>query len=257
MQHLFSTAGMAHLASLLCLRPLLALDFDGTLAPIVSRPADASISKAAAEKLARLSLLVPVAIVTGRCVGDVRKRLGFEPAYVIGGHGAEGLDYALPTNALHDAYAWLEEHRATLERLDVEVEDKRYCIALHYRRAKNPADAALMITTLLASLKPTLRTFGGKMVFNIVPAGAPDKADAVREIVRRESTAGAIFVGDDVNDEPVFIAAPPHWLTVKVGHVHAPPEPSSAAKFHVRDCAEVVLMLERMVAMLEGATGAA
>lgn len=253
MQHLFCPIGMAHMASLLSRRTLLALDFDGTLAPIVSHPGDASISKDAARLLSKLSCLLPVAIVSGRCVGDVRARLGFEPSYVIGAHGAEGLDYVLPSNALHDAYAWLEEHRAALDRLDVEIEDKRYCIALHYRRVMNPAEAACSLQAMLSGLGPGLRVFGGKMVFNIVPSDAPDKADAVRELVRRERAEGAIFVGDDLNDEPVFMAAPPHWVTVKVGHGPTTSEPGSAARFHLHDCEEVVSMLERMVAMLDGA----
>jgi hypothetical protein len=27
----------------------------------------------------------------------------------------------------------------------------------------------------------------------------------------------AVFAGDDVNDEPVFESAPPHWLTIRIG----------------------------------------
>ena len=40
MQHLFSPDGEAALAAVLRLRPLMAFDFDGTLAPIVARPDD-------------------------------------------------------------------------------------------------------------------------------------------------------------------------------------------------------------------------
>jgi trehalose 6-phosphate phosphatase len=36
-------------------------------------------------------------------------------------------------------------------------------------------------------------------------------------LVARCGAACALFAGDDVNDEPVFVAAPPHWLTVRVG----------------------------------------
>lgn len=46
MQHLFTPAGEAALAATLQRRPLLAFDFDGTLAPIVARPDDARISQA-------------------------------------------------------------------------------------------------------------------------------------------------------------------------------------------------------------------
>ena len=55
-----------------------------------------------------------------------------------------------------------------------------------------------------------------------------------------------MFAGDDVNDEPVFRRAPPHWLTVRVGRF----EPTSAARFRLDDNAEVAQMLDRMLALL-------
>ena len=99
MEPFFSPAGDAALAQFLARRPLLAFDFDGTLAPIVSRPDDARVPDTLAAMLARLAGLAPVAIVTGRQVDDVRPRLGFTPTYVVGNHGAPGSPSApwLPT----------------------------------------------------------------------------------------------------------------------------------------------------------------
>ena len=65
MQHLFTPEGEAGLAAILRKRPLLAFDFDGTLAPIVARPDDARISRRAAARLGSLAARLPVAIVTG------------------------------------------------------------------------------------------------------------------------------------------------------------------------------------------------
>ncbi len=89
MQHLFSPEGEAALARCLHQQPLLAFDFDGTLTPIVPRPDDAYLSKGVSSRLAQLSKCLPVAIVTGRSVADVRGRLGFVPRFVVGNHGAE------------------------------------------------------------------------------------------------------------------------------------------------------------------------
>ena len=75
-----------------------------------------------------------------------------------------------------------------------------------------------MVTRLAETLPPGLRAFGGKLVMNIVVEGAPDKAAAVASLVERSGARAAIFLGDDVNDEPVFARAEPDWLTVKVGH---------------------------------------
>ena len=65
MRHLFDEAGQAALQALMRSRPLLAFDFDGTLAPIVARPDDARVSQGIAGRLQRLAGLLPLAVVSG------------------------------------------------------------------------------------------------------------------------------------------------------------------------------------------------
>ncbi|MDE2432779.1 MAG: trehalose-phosphatase, partial [Burkholderiales bacterium] len=72
MRHLFSPQGHHSLSTVMQLKPLLAFDFDGTLAPIVPRPDDAKVSISIANKLAQLAERLPVAIVTGRSIADVQ-----------------------------------------------------------------------------------------------------------------------------------------------------------------------------------------
>lgn len=60
MQNVLSIRGQAVLAETMCLRPLLAFDFDGTLAPTVSRPDDAHVSVALARRLDQLWLTIRV-----------------------------------------------------------------------------------------------------------------------------------------------------------------------------------------------------
>ncbi len=91
MKHLFTPEGLEALAAVVRAEPLLAFDFDGTLAPIVEHPDDAAVGAAVAAPLAALAARLPVAIVTGRSIGDVTPRLGFAARWVIGNHGAEGL----------------------------------------------------------------------------------------------------------------------------------------------------------------------
>ncbi|MGL4573656.1 MAG: trehalose-phosphatase [Burkholderiaceae bacterium] len=253
MKHLFSNEGDAALAALMLRQPLLAFDFDGTLAPIVSRPDDARVSLAVARRLDRLGRLLPVAIITGRAVEDVRERLGFEPRYIVGSHGAED-----PATALPDAHASMFDGiRARLrERMDalhmagVSVEDKRNSIALHYRLARDRNRALDVIRSLVERLEPGLKAFGGKLVLNVVAAEAPDKAHAVANLVQRSGTSHALFVGDDVNDEPVFARPEPTWLTVRVGR----DDPTSQAKFYLDSSAEVATMLDRMLKALNQRT---
>ena len=128
MRHFFSVGGESALAQVMCRKPLLAFDFDGTLTPIVSRPEQAFASKAVALRLHALSQLLPVAIVTGRTIEDARERLGFVPTYLIGNHGAQDENDPVKTaflceglNPLREA---LQAHQAELAAAGVRVEDK-------------------------------------------------------------------------------------------------------------------------------------
>lgn len=247
MQHLFSDEGHASLAAALRNRPLMAFDFDGTLAPIVARPDDAQIPALVAERLRAVAKVLPVAIITGRAVDDVRLRLGFEPHYVVGNHGGE--DEADPAGSqarmasLNGVRLQLHERGGALAACGIVVEDKRQSIALHYRLSHIRKQARALIEAVLAPYRSTLHIFPGKMVVNVTALDAPDKGDAMRKLVARSGAHCALFAGDDINDEPVFEMAPPDWVTVRVGRGAM----SSAARFYLEGTEEVALMLERIV----------
>lgn len=249
MKHLFSTEGEKALADVMALQPLLAFDFDGTLAPIVTRPEAARVSTAVARRLQAMAAQLPVAIVSGRRVDDVRARLGFAPHFIIGNHGAE--DPEAPTvesivSALDLLRQQLQTQGTLLGAAEVTVEDKHYSIALHYRLAHDRTRAEGAIAQVLQGAEQYLHIFGGKLVVNVMSKAAPDKADAVWRLVHRNKSLAAVFVGDDVNDEPVFARAQPDWLTVKVGRE----DPHSKARFYLDNAQEVGLMLDRMVALM-------
>jgi trehalose 6-phosphate phosphatase len=250
MLHLFTTEGLAALSRILRQRPLLAFDFDGTLAPIVARPEDARISLAVANRLEMLGTRLPVAIVTGRSVDDVRGRLRFAPHYIVGNHGAEdGIDIegaAARVRKLDQIRKVLDDHCAELGAVGVVIEDKGQSIALHYRLSRQRDLAVELIHRLLATPDASLHVFPGKMVVNIAPLDAPDKALAVHGLLARCGASCALFAGDDVNDEPVFVAAPPTWLTVRVGHN----DPASRARFFLDGPSEMPMLLDRMLKLL-------
>jgi trehalose 6-phosphate phosphatase len=225
MKSALSPEGLAALRAALRLQPLLAFDFDGTLAPIVAHPDDARVSVTTSRRLAGLARRYPVAIVTGRSVADVAPRLRFAPQYIVGNHGAEDLqDARMPRwfEALQGLRARIAGAADTLAAAGVQAEDKQFSLALHYRLAPDPERALQCIAQLLDPLGPGLATVGGKCVLNVVAAGAPDKGDAVLSLVRRSAAGAAVFVGDDINDEAVFEKAPAHWVTVRVGREPAP-----------------------------------
>jgi trehalose 6-phosphate phosphatase len=248
MRHLFCDEGDRALQAVMKQRPLLAFDFDGTLAPIVARPDEAKVPHEVCRCLAQLGQQLPVAVITGRSVADVQPRLGFHPRYVIGNHGAEDPDVGPPcaaNQALDALRRRLSAHAGRLARAGVEVEDKQYSLALHYRLAPDAGAALVCIEDLLQGMEPALKRFGGKCVVNVVATGLPDKGDALAALVRREGTKAAVFVGDDVNDEAVFMRAEPHWLTVKIGR----DDPLSRAMFFLDSDSELVQVLQRMSAL--------
>ncbi|MBC5784634.1 trehalose-phosphatase [Ramlibacter sp. USB13] len=247
MRHLFSPDGLAALDAVISRAPLVGFDFDGTLAPIVPRPETARVPLPLRHRLERLSALLPVAVVSGRSLPDLSDRLGFEPRYTVGNHGAErqgGTSAA--GHELDGLRDWLRRYAAGLHAAGVVVEDKGLSLALHYRTASRPDHALATIRELLRPFGAALHTFPGKMVENVTAPGSPDKAVAVHDLVRESGAPCAVFFGDDVNDEPVFASAPADWLTVRVGF----DDRETQAAFFIHHTQEMVPVIDRMLARL-------
>jgi trehalose 6-phosphate phosphatase len=77
----------------------------------------------------------------------------------------------------------------------------------------------------------------------VVVAAAHDKADALLALVTRSSAAAALFIGDDVNDEPVFQRAQPGWLTIRIGR----DAPQSAAQYFLNCIADLPTLLDKLL----------
>lgn len=253
MKHLFSSEGEAALATFMKRRPLLAFDFDGTLAPIVPKPDDAKVPMPVARRLAHLATQLNVAIISGRRVADIHDRLHFEPAYVIGNHGAEDPSVSEDSHALESINSLrvrMHGVRDVLQKTGVIVEDKGASVALHYRLARDRQTASQTIADVLTDLDPGLKVFGGKFVVNVVSKSANDKAQALAILVERSRADCAIFIGDDVNDEPVFARMNPNWLTIRVGR----DDPNSQAMFFLDSVSDLPNMLEIMQSALPSST---
>jgi trehalose 6-phosphate phosphatase len=246
MKPLFDDEGRAALRAVMEHEPLLAFDFDGTLAPIVERPEDARVPRELVPLLTRLARRWPVAIVTGRSLADLLPRLDFEPRYVVGNHGAEDPTrppVAIDAGPMQRLRQSLARQADVLAAAGVTPEDKGLSFALHYRRAADKAGALRCIDAVLASADGGVRRFGGKQVVNVVLAQAPDKADAVDSLMHHSVAKAALFVGDDVTDEFVFERAPPHWLTVRVGDDAHP----TKARFGVDSTDQMGRLLEALL----------
>lgn len=243
---LLSPEGRSAIDRLMRQRPLLGFDFDGTLAPIVMHPDEAVLSPTLARLLGMLAERLPVAVVTGRQVLDVRHRLGFKPTHIVGNHGAEDEELG-PDPQVVLALKAFRERMTKLEPMlsaaGASIEDKGASIAIHYRLATQPAQARAAIAELTRDLPPGVVTETGKRVVNVLASAAPDKGDAITRLMALHDTPVAFYAGDDTNDEPVFERAGLDWVTARVG----PRLDSSHARFYLREQAEMEEVLRLML----------
>ena len=194
---------------------VVAVDFDGTLSRIVTRPEDARPVDGAVETLRRLADVVgTVAVVTGRPATAVVELAGLDVVpglRVLGHYGLqEWRDGQLrspePVPAIDVARTRLRELLA--EAPDgVHVEDKEQSLVVHTRPAADPAAAMAALTSPLHALAEELdlELAPGRMVLELRPSGV-DKGSALRGLVDEETTSAVVYVGDDLGDLAAFTA---------------------------------------------------
>ena len=251
MKELFSAAGQQALREFVREGLLCLFDFDGTLVPLEPHPEQVNVPAAVFERLQRLQQRAPVGIVTGRGLADMHRMLAFEPDYLIGNHGIEGLPGWESRAAAFETVCegWRTQLGTALAEIDEQiwVEYKRYSLSVHYLHAKDAVKAAQQMTQLFARLSPAPRIITGKHVFNLLPPGASDKGRAVAELMTISGIRRALYAGDDVTDEHVFALARDDVFTIRVG-----PSPDSAAAFHIPDHESIVQLLDLLIDCLPG-----
>jgi trehalose 6-phosphate phosphatase len=212
-------AGRAGLAALLAdpARALIALDFDGTLAPIVADPTQARATAAAVDALHQLAGLAgTVAIITGRPAADAAAFAGVAavPEVIVLGHyGMQRWERGrLSSPALPPGLAVARaDLPAVLASAGADpgtwIEDKGEALAVHTRRAAQPQPELERLRGPLTQLasRTGLAVEPGRLVLELRPPGA-DKGQALRDLAAERSAAAVLFCGDDLGDRPAFEA---------------------------------------------------
>jgi trehalose 6-phosphate synthase/phosphatase len=232
-------------------RLLVALDFDGTLAPLVDRPEDARATIRARGAIERLASSddTRVAIVSGRAL-DSLNQVASPPdgTLLSGSHGVElQLDAGVATIDLRDAeLAKLERLSEILDDVAAEadgawIEQKPAGRALHTRKLNAEAGTALQkvarekVAGELVGI--TVRT--GKAVLEFAVRSS-DKGESLTRLRQHVGATATVYVGDDVTDEDAFAALDADDIGVKVG------QGKSIATFRVRSPEDVAELLERL-----------
>lgn len=237
-------------------RWLVVVDFDGTLAPIVDHPDLASPAPGALHTLRALAAATAVAVLSGRPIDDVRRRLDGLTAAYAGGHGAElvladGSDAPLVDPAtVSDTLDRAE--RVIRGLVDEEpgwlVERKQASLAVHHRLADTDSVTAHgpRVEALLehhANEPPGFEVLAGKAVLELRPSAA-NKGRALERIAERTPELVPLVIGDDVTDEDAFEVA-----RARGGHailVAETPRPT-AANDRIADPDAVVRLLAALV----------
>ena len=183
--------------------PLLAFDFDGTLAPIVADPEAAALPRSTAALLARLAAKESCVVVSGRARADVLARLaGIPLREVIGNHGSEPFVALDPLRA--QVLRWLPILQDRLRHLPgLFIENKGCSLSIHYRNTKSRHEAMRTALDVIRSLDVG-RIVHGKYVLNLLPAGALHKGNGLCRVMAELKKTHALYLGDDETDEDVF-----------------------------------------------------
>ena len=194
------------------------LDFDGTLVKIVSRPDKARMSAGMRRALSLCARRMPVAIVTGRALTDVKKRVRLGNISIAGNHGLEWSiagkqKRAAVSPAMMRALRAARRELMSLEKRwdGVYVEDKMLSISVHFRRARaHPRAIEREVRRIARGIGASrLRIIGGILVLNILPKIGWNKGRAAAMMASRlksSKNAVPVFIGDDATDEDAFRA---------------------------------------------------
>ena len=233
---------------------LVLVDFDGTLSEIVATPDLAVPADGAVEAVHRLGRRCPVAVVSGRPVRDLRRRLSPEAHITLaGGHGTEVVHPDGRTDALVD----VDQIRPVLDEVEAElnaivdvsmgwlVERKPASIAVHHRQVADPGQTLLKIRHVLdehVDTPPGFVVSDGKAVTELRPAGVT-KGTIVHRLLDDDPDRHVLVVGDDVTDEDAFLAAQQRGgTTVVVADDHR----ESHAAFRLAGPSDVVQLLSAL-----------
>jgi trehalose 6-phosphate phosphatase len=229
-------------------RMLVALDFDGVLAPIVSVPSDARPLPESAAALEELVALpgTTVALLSGRGRADLAAVSGFgSPVRLIGSHGSE---FDADGSALLD-----DEQRARLDHLVAELrglvdgepgvtlEAKPAGVAVHVRNA--PPDVGTRVLDAVRAGPATwdgIEATPGKAVLDLSVAKM-DKGAALDLLREHEAADAVLFAGDDVTDETAFARLRTGDVGVKVG------PGDTAAEHRVDSPHDITTLLQQLV----------
>ena len=231
------------------------LDYDGTLTPIVSHPEDAWLTDSMRQTLRKLAGCVPVAILSGRDLDDVRGRVHVDGIVYAGSHGFDIAGAGGLRRQLGAAYlsvldtAETELREALDDILGAQLERKHFSVAAHYRNVnENDAFGVALAVDTVAARHHELRRIDGKKVYELLPDIDWDKGKAVLWLLEtlglKRENVRPIYIGDDSTDEDAFRALKERGVGILVSDESQP----TSATYSLKNPSEVERFLPVLAA---------
>ncbi len=235
-------------------RPVLFLDYDGTLVPIRELPEMATPEDVIISLTGRLAAKSNVVIISGRNRDFLDEWFSDQNLTLVAEHGAfiryPGGKWE---SSLDQDDKWKERFKPLLNRFTNRckgsfVEEKRASLSWHYRNADEDL-SALRAIELKNELEESiinmpLQVIDGHKVVEVKMSGY-NKGSAAKKLLAMEENDFIMAIGDDKTDEELFGALPENAISLKVG------KGPTRARYSFLRQSDVVAFLTRMAEAME------
>ncbi len=230
---------------------LVAMDFDGTMAPLVDHAGDARALPRSAAAFAGLAELprTTTALISGRALDSLRA-VAFPPenTLLIGSHGAEvwmgpGSSQLMLDDGQRELLAEVRKELAEIaeQAPGTLLEDKPAGVVLHTRLASADVaeDAVAAARAVLQDRSGVFLKTGHRVLETSVVNAS--KGEGIAFLRQAAGATAVVFAGDDTTDEDAFGSLVPGDLGVKVGLDFTQAEFRVEAPVHICELLEALL----------------
>lgn len=232
-------------------KPVIFLDYDGTLVEYQAKPENASPSRELKSVIGQLAKKALVVVISGRDRDTLGKWFEHDPVILMAEHGlwirrkdkGEGWTSMISVDS-----SWKPNIRQVMDYYVLRtpgtfVEEKYNSLVWHCRQAENGL-RDLRMREMFCHLKyvargNNLRVLEGDFYLEIKGSGI-DKSKAAMDFITKEHFDFILAIGDHWSDEETFKALPPWAHSICVGHKY------TQAQFSVTSHREVRQLLEKL-----------
>lgn len=227
---------------------LFCLDFDGTLTPIRRNPASVKPSLDLLRFLKKAARLphCKIAIISGRGLKDLRKKIPVPGIILIGSHGLEwNIKPNKNLNRLRRLRKFKKKWQHALSEVrGVHFENKPFSFVLHYRRCPKLQQAQVVAFFMRQQddlFRNKFQWTPAHRAFEVFESVRGRKEHASQELLHKLKSDRMIVAGDDATDFEMLTYGQDHGWAVTVGFSRA------GIKYFAKGPGELVSVLNKII----------